>query len=115
VTINELLGEPDSFGIIIASQIDTILDVAVWTHDVGAVILHFLSPILEAVMINFAPDDGGVESYILLHLRNFSGLAQVAEVELAAPDKQKSGQPAALTARAFAVFAVTRTARRRPV
>jgi hypothetical protein len=28
-TINELLGEPDSFGIIIASQIDTILDVAV--------------------------------------------------------------------------------------
>jgi hypothetical protein len=28
-TINELLGEPDSFSIIIASQIDTILDVAV--------------------------------------------------------------------------------------
>jgi hypothetical protein len=44
---------------------------------------------LKAVMVNFAPEDGGVESYILLHLRNFSGLAQVAEVELAALDKQK--------------------------
>jgi hypothetical protein len=32
----------------------------------------------------------------LLQLLNFSGLAQVAEVELAAPDKQKSGQPARL-------------------
>jgi hypothetical protein len=29
----------------------------------------------------------------LLQLRNFLGLAQVAEFELAAPDKQKSGQP----------------------
>jgi hypothetical protein len=48
---------------------------------------------LKAVMVNFAPEDGGVESNILLQLRNFSGLAQVAEVELAAPDKQKIGQP----------------------
>jgi hypothetical protein len=59
---------------------------------------------LKAVMVNFAPEDGGVESYILLQLRNFSGLAQVAEFELAARDKQKSGQPAASTARAFVVF-----------
>jgi hypothetical protein len=29
----------------------------------------------------------------VLQLRNFLGLAQVAEFELAAPDKQKSGQP----------------------
>jgi hypothetical protein len=40
VTINELLSELDSFDIIGALQIDTTLDVAVWTHDVGAVILH---------------------------------------------------------------------------
>jgi hypothetical protein len=48
VTINELLGEPDSFGIIIASQFDTILDMAVWPHDVGAVIRHSFHPMLEA-------------------------------------------------------------------
>jgi hypothetical protein len=30
VTINDLLGEPYSFDIIIASQFDTILNVAVW-------------------------------------------------------------------------------------
>jgi hypothetical protein len=41
VTINELLGEPDGFGIIIATQFDTILDMAIWPHDVGAVIRHF--------------------------------------------------------------------------
>jgi hypothetical protein len=29
VTINDLLGEPDNFDIIIASQFDTILDMAV--------------------------------------------------------------------------------------
>jgi len=29
VTINDLLGQPDSFDIIIASQFDTILDMAV--------------------------------------------------------------------------------------
>jgi hypothetical protein len=40
VAINELLGELDSFDIIGALQIDTILDVAVWKHDVGAVIPH---------------------------------------------------------------------------
>ena len=62
VTINELLGELDSFGIIVALQIDTTLDVAVWTNDVGAVILHFLSPMLKAVMVKIAPEDGGVES-----------------------------------------------------
>jgi hypothetical protein len=44
VIINELLGELDSFDIILASQIDTILDMAVWPHDVGAVILHCYSP-----------------------------------------------------------------------
>jgi hypothetical protein len=38
VTINDLLGEPDRFDIIIASQFDTILNVAVWPHDVCAVI-----------------------------------------------------------------------------
>jgi hypothetical protein len=48
VTINDLLGEPDSFGIIIASQFDTILDVAVWPHDVGAIIWHGFHPTLEA-------------------------------------------------------------------
>jgi hypothetical protein len=37
MTINDLLGEPDSFDIIIASQFDTILNVAVWPHDVCAV------------------------------------------------------------------------------
>jgi hypothetical protein len=46
-TINELLGKLDSFGNIGASQIDTILDVAVWTHDESAVILHCGPPILE--------------------------------------------------------------------
>jgi hypothetical protein len=44
VTINELPSEPDSFDIIIASQFDTILDMAIWPHDVGAVIRHCLSP-----------------------------------------------------------------------
>jgi hypothetical protein len=44
VTINDLLGEPDNFDIIIASQCDTILDMAVWPHDVGAVIGHCRSP-----------------------------------------------------------------------
>jgi hypothetical protein len=44
VTINELLGEPDSFGIIIASQFNTILNMAVWPQDVGAVI-HRRSPL----------------------------------------------------------------------
>jgi len=38
VTTNGLLGEPDSFDIIIASQFDRILNVAVWPHDVCAVI-----------------------------------------------------------------------------
>jgi hypothetical protein len=44
VTINDLLGQPDSFDIIIASQFDTVLDMAVWPHDVGAIIWHGLSP-----------------------------------------------------------------------
>jgi hypothetical protein len=44
VTINDLLGQPDSFDIIIASQFDTILDMAVWPHDVGAIIWHGRSP-----------------------------------------------------------------------
>ena len=47
VTINELLSELDSFDIIGALQIDTTLDVAVWTHDVGAVILHCGSSQME--------------------------------------------------------------------
>jgi hypothetical protein len=38
VTINGLLGKPDSFDIIIASQFHAIFNVAVWSHDVGAVI-----------------------------------------------------------------------------
>jgi hypothetical protein len=38
VVINELLGEPESFDIIVASQIDTILDMSIWPHDVSAVI-----------------------------------------------------------------------------
>jgi hypothetical protein len=44
-------------------------------------------------MINFAPEDGGVESYILLHLRNFSSLAQVTQLELSARDEQKAESP----------------------
>jgi hypothetical protein len=44
VIINELLGDLDSFDIILASQIDTIVDMAVWPHDVGAIILHCYSP-----------------------------------------------------------------------
>ncbi|MGY2904565.1 hypothetical protein [Bradyrhizobium sp. URHC0002] len=40
MTINDLLGEPDSFDIVIASQFDTILNMAVWSHDVGPVICH---------------------------------------------------------------------------
>ena len=44
VTINELLGEPDSFDIIVALQINTILDMAVCPHDVGAVVRHCRSP-----------------------------------------------------------------------
>jgi hypothetical protein len=44
VTINDLLGQPDSFDIIIASQFHTILDMAVWPHDVGAIIWHGRSP-----------------------------------------------------------------------
>jgi hypothetical protein len=40
VTINDLLGEPESLDIVIASQFDTILDMAVWPHNVGAVICH---------------------------------------------------------------------------
>ena len=47
VTINELLSEPESFEIIVASYIDTIMDMAVWTHDVGAVIRHGQSPYAE--------------------------------------------------------------------
>jgi hypothetical protein len=33
VTINDLLGEPDGFVIIIALQFDTIFNVAVWPHE----------------------------------------------------------------------------------
>jgi hypothetical protein len=86
MTINELLGEPDSFGIIVASQIDTILDMAVWPHDVGAVIAHGRSPyvaedpfsspikatyrpVMENIML---PSSGPRQRDILLHLRNFS-------------------------------------------
>jgi hypothetical protein len=39
------------------------------------------------------PSSGAASAIFLLQLRNFLGLAQVAEFELAAPDKQKSGQP----------------------
>jgi hypothetical protein len=46
MTINELLGTPDSFGIIIALQFDTILNVAVWPNDVGSVIA--IRPLSEA-------------------------------------------------------------------
>jgi hypothetical protein len=112
VTINELLSELDSFDIIGALQIDTTLDVTVWTHDIGAVILHCGSsynggrrpserhraishrPCCDGSII--LPSSGGRQRNILLQLRNFLGLAQVAELELAAPDKQKSGQPARL-------------------
>ena len=37
VTINELSGEPDSFGFIGTSQINALLNVAVWSNDVGSV------------------------------------------------------------------------------
>jgi len=47
VIINELLGEFDSFEIIGASQIDATLDMAIWPHDVGAIILHCYSPYIE--------------------------------------------------------------------
>jgi hypothetical protein len=43
VTINDLLGKSDSFDIVIASQFDTILNAAVWPHDVGAVVHRRLS------------------------------------------------------------------------
>jgi hypothetical protein len=43
VTINELLGKPDGFGLIATLHINAILNVAVWPHDVGAVI-HRRSP-----------------------------------------------------------------------
>ncbi|WP_456626711.1 hypothetical protein [Bradyrhizobium sp. URHC0002] len=40
MTINDLPGEPESFDIVIASQFDTILHMAVGPHDVGAVTCH---------------------------------------------------------------------------
>jgi len=100
VIINELLGELDSSDIIIALQIDTILDMPVWPQDVGAIIFHCYSPYIEGRRLSelnhwaqcpcrhgsiILPSSGGRQSYILLQLRNFSGLAQVAELELAAP------------------------------
>ena len=73
MTINELLGELDSFGIIGALQIDTILDVAVWTHDVGAIIRHFLSPYVGGLMVNFAPEHGGERIFYLAALAKLFG------------------------------------------
>ena len=55
MTINELLGEPDGLDIIIASHIDAILNMAVWPHDVGAVLLHLLTPNRDGGAINALP------------------------------------------------------------
>jgi hypothetical protein len=117
VAINELLGKPDSFGIMVASQIDTILDMAVWTHDESAVILHCGSsyiggrrPIQAPRAISQAvgyekitpPVQRAASAIFLLQLRNFSRLAQVAALELAAPDKQNSDEPDACGLRRYA-------------
>jgi hypothetical protein len=45
VTINELSGEPDSFGFIGTSQINALLNVAVWSNDVGSVFFHQRFPL----------------------------------------------------------------------
>ena len=44
-------------------------------------------------MVKIAPEDGGVESCILLHLRNFSGLAQVTQLELSAHVSRRRKSP----------------------
>jgi len=82
VTINDLLGEPDSFGIIIASQFDTILDVAVWPHDVGAIIWHGFHPTWRPRDENILqPLHGGRELFVSLRTGNFFVLAQATAFE----------------------------------
>ena len=44
MTINELLGQLDGLGLIVAPEIDTALNMPVSPHDVGAILLHLLAP-----------------------------------------------------------------------
>ncbi|XIA62442.1 hypothetical protein ACFIOY_23055 [Bradyrhizobium sp. TZ2] len=47
MTINELLGELNSLGLIVAKQINAVLNVAVRPKDIRAVILHLWAPKTE--------------------------------------------------------------------
>ncbi|WOH69606.1 hypothetical protein [Bradyrhizobium sp. BWA-3-5] len=44
MAVNELLGELDSLKLIVAPQINAILDMTVWPHDERTVPLHLLAP-----------------------------------------------------------------------